>query len=107
MSYTIRAVRAGSHTSSSVSGIVNPKACCTINPPVLVSRDGTASGGVKTTYSASSHGRQRTIVRFPRIDIAAKQRFDREWHLNRNEEPFEQSRLGQWKIICVTFTFLD
>jgi len=47
------------------------------------------------------------FVRLLGVNVVAKQRFDRQRYLDRDEEPFEQSRLGQWKLIRVAFAVFD
>src|SRR5262245_31436365 len=85
MSYTSSARRSGRQTSSRVRGISKPKARSMALPRVFDARP---------------------IERLFDIDVGPEQCLDRQRDLDRNVEPFKESRPRQWKIVGVALAFL-
>src|SRR5262249_21070038 len=81
------AVRRGWHTSARVKGMSSPNACST-----LPNLPGDSS---------------RPIVGFVCVHLRIEQNFEGQRHLDRDEEPLDESRLGQGEIIGVALCRLD
>src|SRR5215472_4625493 len=81
------AVRRGWHTSARVKGMSSPNA-----RSMLPDLPGDSS---------------RPIVWFVRVHVRLEQNFDWQWHLDGDEEPLEEPRLGQRETIGVALCRLD
>src|SRR5262245_25475727 len=83
----MRAVRRGWHISAKVKGMSSPNA--------------------RSMLADLPGDSPRPIIGLLCIHLGTEENFEGQWHLDRDEKPLEEPRLGQWEVIGIALGRLN